>query len=134
MNPHGILVKTVKGKEEIEHRYQSLEAKLRSIIIMIDGTTSLKELVDRFSHARDISSDLEFLLQHGFITGEDDYEDKIRILSRILSDMMGPHADMLNVKLEGCDSTEALQTFLDDNRDLINNMLGSRANNFWEKT
>ncbi len=79
MNPDEILAKTEKGKEEIEHRHHGLEAKLRSIIIMIDGTTSVKELVDRFSHEKDISSDLEFLLHHGFLTGAADYADQIRI-------------------------------------------------------
>lgn len=130
MDGRAILVKTQKGKDEIETRQYHLPSKLRVALILVDGKSDVAHLVEA-GHA-DVEKALEELALLGFIqtvstnagpsaasgltpaaavlaTGSPIKEELIRI-SR---DILGPYADKIVKKIENsADSKEGLNVTL----------------------
>src|SRR5687768_12585027 len=110
MNTESVLEKTTKGLEEIETRKHKLDAKLRPLLISINGKDKASELAGRFAVLGDVGALLDELLAQGFVkaaagapsptaAGTDPAKLKRAIAeaSRFLSEALGPGADPLNV-------------------------------------
>jgi hypothetical protein len=83
MDKTDIFVKSAKGEQEISTRVNKLPIKHRSVLIMIDGTTSEQTLLSRISGMIDgktIVSDLE---TNGFIVRK--VVPKLAVLEKTLS-------------------------------------------------
>lgn len=61
--------KTEKGREEIAHRTFHLSAKLRPLLVMVDGKHTSEELLKNVQGLGLTQSHLNSLLSDGFITG-----------------------------------------------------------------
>lgn len=67
MNPQARFAKTEKGREEIRDRKHALQPRLRTLLVMIDGSKTADELVQaarRLGGGQDV---LQELLKEGFI-------------------------------------------------------------------
>lgn len=62
------LMKTDKGKEEIDHRMHKLPARLRTLLILVDGTRSVTELADDGRRLGAPEDGLIVLMTGGFIS------------------------------------------------------------------
>jgi len=147
MNPESVLEKTTKGLEEIETRKHKLDAKLRPLLISINGKDKASELAGKFAVLGDVNALLDDLLAQGFVkaaaggppptaAGNDPAKLKRAITeaSRFLSESLGPGADPLNVKIEAAKSLDELNTYLDSRRDALDTALGkTKAAQFWQK-
>ena len=67
MNPESVLEKTTKGAEEIETRKHKLDAKLRPVLIAVNGKLKASELVSRFASLGDVGVLLDDLVKQGFV-------------------------------------------------------------------
>jgi hypothetical protein len=67
MDRNAVLVKTDKGADEIKSRAHGLAARLRSVLIMVDGNSTVAEYVARFGAIPDIEGTLQMLLDQGFL-------------------------------------------------------------------
>jgi hypothetical protein len=67
MDRNAVLVKTDKGAEEIKSRAYGLAARLRSVLIMVDGNSTVAEYVARFGAIPDIEGTLQMLLDQGYL-------------------------------------------------------------------
>src|SRR5688572_6619549 len=67
MNPESVLEKTAKGVEEIETRKHKLDAKLRPILIAVNGKLKSSELAGKFASLGDPNALLDDLLKQGFV-------------------------------------------------------------------
>jgi len=67
MDRNAVLVKTGKGAEEVKSRTFGLAARLRSVLIMVDGNSTVAEYVARFGAIPDIEGSLQQLLDQGFV-------------------------------------------------------------------
>jgi hypothetical protein len=142
MGPGSILVKTDKGAEEIATRKYKLEAKLRTLLIMVNGTASAGELAQKFAGIGDIQPLLVQLEKEGYVregaaaadrTTAIDVE-KVRVqVARALTDVLGPGGEGIAVKIEECASIAALRAYLDAKRPMLNAALGRKAPEFWSK-
>jgi pyruvate/2-oxoglutarate dehydrogenase complex dihydrolipoamide acyltransferase (E2) component len=62
-----VLAKSAKGLEEVKSRAHGLSQKLRSILIMVDGTATAGALVAKFGGMPEIAAALDSLAQDGFV-------------------------------------------------------------------
>lgn len=61
------LIKTAKGREEIEHRRFKLASKMRTLLILVDGTRSLEELTNDGRRLGAPEDALILLMKEGFV-------------------------------------------------------------------
>ncbi len=147
MNPESVLEKTTKGVEEIETRKHKLDAKLRPILIAVNGKLTAGELAGKFASLGDVGLLLDDLAKQGFVKaaagasatagGAADpakVKKAIAEACRMLSDALGPGADPINEKLEQAKTLDELNGFLDKRRDALEVALGkAKAAQFWQK-
>ena len=140
MGPDSILAKTEKGAEEIATRKYKLDAKLRTLLIMVNGTTSVAQLAQKFA-GMDIQPQLAQLERDGYVkegagaaASTADIK-KVRMeVSRALTDILGPSAEAMAIKIEECATMEALRAYLDSKKATLTSALGRKAPEFWSKT
>jgi hypothetical protein len=65
MDTSQILVKTSKGVEEMKHR--SLPQALRALLIMVDGVTSIRNLLSKTAQVPKAEENLNWLVNEGFV-------------------------------------------------------------------
>jgi hypothetical protein len=149
MNPESVLEKTSKGVEEIETRKHKLDAKLRPILIAINGKLKASELASQFAALGDANALLDDLLKQGFVRasagtpptaaggGAADpakLKKAISEAARFISEALGPGGDGINMKIESMKSLDELNAFLDSQRDMLDSALGQiKAAQFWQK-
>jgi hypothetical protein len=140
MGPDSVLSKTDKGAEEIATRKYKLDPKLRTLLIMVNGTASVAQLAQKFA-GMNIEQQLAQLEKDGFVrggaaapAGGGDIK-KVRMeVARALNDILGPGAESMAMKIEECPTLEALRAYLESKRATLNSALGRRAVEFWSKT
>ncbi|MBA2352702.1 MAG: hypothetical protein H0V78_13240 [Burkholderiales bacterium] len=62
-----VLTKTAKGVDEIDSRFYKLPSRLRSILIIIDGTATVEALVAKAVALGGDEKSLAELMQKGFV-------------------------------------------------------------------
>jgi hypothetical protein len=67
MNRQDIYIKTEKGSEEIQNRKNKLSQTMRSLLVMINGSTTVGTFLDQATALGDVTSLLTDLEQQGFI-------------------------------------------------------------------
>lgn len=67
MDPTLVLAKTEKGKEEISARRYGLAQAVRHALILVDGKSTIAQLMHKGSMIPGISDALETLLREGFV-------------------------------------------------------------------
>lgn len=67
MNPKTVLQKTDKGREEIAKRTYRLEARKRTLLILVDGQSDAETLAGKAAHLASPLEMLESLLAEGFV-------------------------------------------------------------------
>jgi len=130
MDRNAILVKTGKGAEEVKSRTYGLAARLRSVLIMVDGKSTVAGYLARFGAIPDIENTLQMLLDQGYVEsrapapppmpapappsdGEpppapaETRKEAVGQLSRILLDSLGPEADPFTGLIERAKTREA---------------------------
>lgn len=69
MDPHAIVAKTSKGEEEIQSRKHGLERQHRHVLILVDGKTTLRQLMEEKGAALPhVEESLLFLASRGFVS------------------------------------------------------------------
>lgn len=121
MEATALALKTPKGHEEIRSRAHGLSQKLRTLLIMIDGKSTVGELLGRFPGVAEIQANLRQLIELGFVqvrvgetssaaapaavaapapAGTPTRELGMSGLVRMLIEGMGPDADLVTGSLE----------------------------------
>jgi len=127
MDRVAVLVKTAKGTEEVKSRAHGLAARLRSVLIMVDGNSTVADYIARFGAIPDIEGTLQMLLDQGFLEARagtaaapppaaepaaasqapgtppalpETRKEAVGELSRMMIDSMGPDADMFTGQIE----------------------------------
>lgn len=113
----GNLVKTPKGVNEIQTRANRLPQKMRQLLILVDGSGGVDDMVARFPSLAGLRQSLQELVDEGYVelrgvavpaasaasaTAADasDFGEAARILSRTLYDLIGPIAEEFTGSLE----------------------------------
>lgn len=129
MENSAILAKTAKGVDEVKARTHGLPQKLRSILIIVDGSATAGDLLGKFGGVPEVAAALETLVQDGFVevrgrrsapavlaapaapraaaaapgeplTQPQSRAESLSALIRVLHDNLGPDADLVTGSLE----------------------------------
>ena len=122
-----MLAKTAKGAEELKSRAHGLAQKLRSLLIMVDGTSTAGDLLAKFGGIPEVEAGLQTLVDQGFVeirgapmaapvpapaapaaapappaaaAAPQTRQQAMSALTRMLHDAIGPDADLLTGRLE----------------------------------
>ena len=127
MDRSAVLAKTPKGLEEVKSRAHGLPQKQRTILIMVDGTATVGDILAKFGGIPEIAAALDALARDGYVevkgTGSgaaaaapataqpasnaagpaavpQSREQALSALTRFLHDNLGPDADLVTGRLE----------------------------------
>jgi hypothetical protein len=125
MDRSAVLAKTAKGLEEVKSRAHGLPQKQRTILIMVDGTATVGEILAKFGGIPEIAAALDALARDGFVeikgtrvadgqsapatpavkvagpaTAPQSRGEALSVLTRYLHDNLGPDADLVTGSLE----------------------------------
>ncbi len=153
MNLEYIPRKTDKGRAEVETRAFRVGHRERSVLIMVDGKTPAKVLLAKLAFMKKADAILEELRVGGFIDMgshenarppnmfatairatplTQDLRARRQYARNFVIEALGPAGDDLAIKLETCDSREALLMLLEKCRAVIESGAGrQRAQEFW---
>jgi len=134
MDPQTVLQKTEKGVQEIQTRSFRLEQRLRNLLIVINGKSTVADLASQFARLGDIGPLLEHLVAEGFVksSATPDFKDVRLKLSQLLSDALGPDGDGIVMQLELCRSLEEIRTFITKERGFLQRVQGPRIIKFFD--
>jgi hypothetical protein len=127
MDRSAVLAKTAKGLEEVKSRTHGLPQKQRTILIMVDGTATVGDILAKFGGIPEIAASLDALVRDGFVevkgtqgasgspatatalptakaagpaTLPQSRGEALSALTRFLHDHLGPDADLVTGRLE----------------------------------
>jgi hypothetical protein len=125
MERKAVLAKTAKGQDEIKSRTHGLAHKLRSILIMVDGSATAGDILAKFGGIPEIEAALDSLVSQGFVEIKGGQSaapaapnappsgatqlpaappqtraQALSALTRFLIDNLGPDADVVTAALE----------------------------------
>ena len=125
--------KTAAGRDEIESRARKLPANLRSILLLVDGQRSARQLRDVISGLHAPADALDQLVSHGLIadatpassspvpaspTSSAEIANRYNVLYALMSDAVREHLGLrgyfLQLKIERCGDAQALLAVLPD--------------------
>jgi hypothetical protein len=152
--------KTDKGREEIASRAYRLKARERSLLFLVDGSTTRGQLLVKAELIGAAPDLLDHLLGEGFIetasasataspkpsaaqsVAEPEAAADIphpllkeiaKLASHFLHDALGPDADNLTLRLESCRTLAELLPQLEKTRDVLQTVRGRRkAEEYWQ--
>jgi hypothetical protein len=78
MNPGEVYAKTEKGRDEISTRKYGLPQPLRFALILVDGRSTVAQLLERGAGLQNLDDSLEMLSEMGFIRRADMPETPVR--------------------------------------------------------
>jgi hypothetical protein len=132
MNSSDIVLKTAKGAEEVKARSRSLPHRLRTMLILIDGTLNVEQLLEAAAKLGVPPDFLGTLEQQGLIAVNSSASDsgisavrpeaseveRFRAAQKFMNDTvvdaLGFRAFLFTLKLEKCFSRADLSALIDD--------------------
>lgn len=155
MNLDLVYVKTEKGRNEIAHHSEHLPARLRVLLIMVDGVKPLRAVLAQRGNTPDGPAQLEQLEAMGLIevrgssqaastpvpaaapdapaavngapAGTQNIKAARETAVRLLHEVMGPDADHFAMKLERCLTGEELLAHVQNCANVVGNIRGKAA-------
>jgi len=73
-----VFTKTEKGEAEITSRQYKLNHALRYVLILVNGKSTVKEILDKGAGLPDLEPSLDYLAQAGFVQTQQDWLDTHR--------------------------------------------------------
>ncbi|NNU42695.1 hypothetical protein [Ramlibacter montanisoli] len=136
--------KTTSGSEAIAARHPGLSQRHRSLLILVDGRRDTRELAALASGFGDVEELLQPLLNQGFIEPVErksaaapatpagakpptHYLQARNVAVRRLTDLLGPSAETLCIKLEAARSAEEFRAALKRVEAILREALGRSA-------
>lgn len=124
MDSTAVYAKTPKGQEEIATRAHRLPARVRAMLIIVDGHRTVAQLLAQHPAPDEAAEHLRTLADGGFIAGPDqdappvavaqasalpfDPAEARRRMSHLLVDLIGPDADYFTARIERISEREEL--------------------------
>lgn len=147
MDTSRVLVKTAKGQEEIRTKAHKLSPRLRRLLILVDGRSTVGETLARLAVLGDgLADQLETLLREGFLAPLDGTTgalapqapfnlDKAKGFARyVLLGSLGPVGARRVERIDAATSAGELRAELDDLREVLPKLLPKRqAKQVWDQ-
>lgn len=140
MDNHAVFQKTAAGQKEIAARTHKELIRYRTVLILIDGKTSVEQLTAMAGKLCNVPEALERLRAAGLVeavrtaaapqsvanTPSAPPKETLQTINRALYDAIGPVADDLCMQVEKCRSVLELKQVAEKCSDLVRNVAGRR--------
>ncbi|EXJ16346.1 hypothetical protein [Imhoffiella purpurea] len=141
LDPRQIFIKSQKGLQEIQTRAFKLPARLRRLLLMVDGRSTLGDLMRRYENlGDDLEDQFQRLVADGFLVerrsarNQDDRNesqvfnlDKAKGFARfVILGALGPAGSHRAERIERCVNPEDLYLEIQDLCDTLPSLLSSR--------
>ncbi|MDX5445707.1 MAG: hypothetical protein LPJ87_06605 [Zoogloeaceae bacterium] len=133
MDSTTVYAKTDLGHEEVATRVRHIPARMRTMLIMVDGRSSVGQLLANHPTPDEARGYLESLLEGGFIaaqaapvaaappsvaaaapaTGSANLGEVKQVVTRLLLDFIGPDAEYIAIRIEKITSRDELAAEVD---------------------
>ena len=150
LDPDQVFIKTAKGPEEIRTRATQLPAKLRRLLIMVDGFSTIGQLMARLAALDDdLETHFAALIADGYLAPRDASPGmaskiapatefnlvKAKGFARfVILGAMGPAGARRAAAIEAVKTTEELRVSLDELREALPHLLPKRqAKHVWDQ-
>jgi hypothetical protein len=156
LDRNAVLTKTPRGLEEVKSRTHGVPQKLRTLLIMVDGTSTVGDILGRFPGIAEIETNLEALVAQGFLEAKggattptvspppptqpvpaaaaialpETSGEALRALARKLYDTLGPAADMITGDIERARDPAAFASVLERVGRMLEGMPAARVKGF----
>jgi hypothetical protein len=144
MDSTTVYAKTAIGQEEVATRVRHIPALMRTMLIMVDGRSSVGQLLANHPTPEEARGYLESLLEGGFIAAQaapvpavpppvaavapatDSYSlDEVKqVVTRLLLDFIGPDAEYIAMRIEKITSRDELAAEVDKLGAMLENSVG----------
>lgn len=158
MDKQAVFHKTDKGLQEVASRAHKLPARERSVLILVDGKSTVQQIIEKTRHFGDAEQFLSNLLGQGFIerlvltppsevlpagtsaeakapaeaAPEVSLASAKDFAAHFLLDEIGPDAEPMAERIEACMDIEQLVAQLERYRTVVEATRGKRkADQFW---
>lgn len=134
-----VFARTDKGAEEIEKRTYHLPIRLRTLLLLINGSDPVARILEKAAGIGNGMQMLDELRTQGFIreargsaaapaAGAPDtrFRGIVQATNAWVHDMLGPDGDQIAEKLENIHTAAELQQFLQSHRELLEMAAGKR--------
>jgi hypothetical protein len=144
-----VLIKTPKGQDEIRTKALKLSARLRRLLIMVDGHSTVEQMLSRLTALGDETETLlESLVTDGFLAPrngrgpsialgqQSEFNlDKAKAFARyVVLGSLGPVGARRVERIDAAKSSEDLRAELDDLREILPKLLPKRqAKEVWDQ-
>lgn len=139
MDSTTVYAKTDLGHEEINTRVRRVPARMRTMLIMVDGRRSVGELLLNHPTPDEARGYLESLFEGGFISAREavppapaptpantqHLTEAKQLITRLLLDFMGPEADYITMRIEKISSRDELRTEVEKLGSMLERSVGS---------
>lgn len=129
---HWIPTLTEKGKQELRSHKAGVNLEWRWILILIDGRSTVKEILDKATVIDKAPAILLNLINEGYMETKEVYNLNLRFIE-IARDVLGKDASIVAKKLEDCsfDRNSILSTILQVKK-TVQNIIGDEKANVLE--
>lgn len=109
MDSQVVLIKTEKGTEELQSRTHGLDRNLRPVLILVDGQSTVEQVIEKGAGLPDLEQCLIELELQGFIarkahSASDIQAVKARLIA-VAEEVLGSKASRITAKLSGAPDT-----------------------------
>lgn len=141
MDSTTVFAKTDLGHEEIATRVRHVPARMRTMLIMVDGRRSVAQLLSNHPAPDEARGYLESLLEGGFIAaheasvaaspaqaaapaGAHSLGEVKQVVTRLLLDFIGPDAEYIAMRIEKISSRDQLLAEVEKLATMLENSVG----------
>jgi len=119
-----VLLRTEKGEEELKTRKYGLSVRMRGVLILVDGNSSLEKIQMKAYGMPDVDSAIESLLDEGYIEPVADSEDGVAVLKsrwkEAAREILGDQAEKVVSRIEDApDDMEGLRAAVEGSVKLV---------------
>lgn len=143
MDSTTVYAKTDLGHEEIDTRVRRIPARMRTMLIMVDGRRSVGELLLNHPTPDEARGYLESLFEGGFISAREapptpappaaaaanapSLGEAKQVITGMLIEFLGPEADYIAMRVEKISNRDALLVEVDKLSTMLVQSVGSTA-------
>jgi hypothetical protein len=149
VDQQAVALKTDKGLDEVRTRAAGLPQKLRTLLIMVDGKTTVGELLAKFPGVAEVGANLQVLVDQGLVAlrpsgaagapssspagavpaaapPAETRQQSLRGLTRFLTESLGPDADLVTGGLEQARSRGEFEAAVVRAADMLDGLAAAR--------
>lgn len=150
MDKNTVLVRTVKGNDEVENRTHKINIRLRAALLAVNDTDTAEAVVKRLGGIEEMANALRELEAQGFLAAaggttiiatkpapsapseraSSDISQTVRVISQRVHELLGPNGDVVTERLEDAakqlKQIQPIVQYLEQRREMFEELAGKQ--------